>query len=178
MNLIASGMQQIAVPRTCYVQRTLKVEHRFEELYHGEFAAVFRTLLLFCRDRALAEEATQEAFSRALERWSRLRDKPWVAGWVTTTALNLARRSLRRREFIERKVATDDLTDSSVDLWRAVRRLPLRQQQAIVLRYRMDLPTEEIAQVLGASPATVRSNLARARQRLKEVLGDQFYAGR
>jgi RNA polymerase sigma factor (sigma-70 family) len=156
----------------------VKADERFEELYRAQYAPVFRTTYLFCRNRAIAEDVTQEAFSRVLARWSRLHGKPWVAGWVTTTALNLARRSLRRRRLFGRDPAEDDNAASSIDLWRAVRSLPLKQQQAVVLRYRMDMSVQDIAQVLGTRESTIRSNLARARQRLKEVLEDGVHATR
>lgn len=75
----------------------VKVDPRFVELYESEHDRVFQITLVLCRDRGLAEDATQEAFARALERWPRLSERSWVAGWVTSTALNVARRALRRR---------------------------------------------------------------------------------
>ena len=55
----------------------------FEALYRREFLAVFRTVYLLAGTREVAEDATQEAFARALERWSRLRGQTWAGGWVT-----------------------------------------------------------------------------------------------
>src|SRR5206468_10629294 len=97
---------------------------------------VFRAVFALCSDAGVAEDATQEAFARALERWRRLRDRPWVAGWVTTTALNSARRSLRRRgtEMQAQRPAHVD-PDEALDLWRGVRALPHRQQEAVGLHY-------------------------------------------
>ena len=155
----------------------MRADERFEELYRAEFAPVFRTIYLLCRDRGLAEEATQEAFARALERWGRLGDQPWVGGWVTTTALNVARRGLRRRPSIP-EIRAEAEEDETIDLWNAVRSLPIRQQQAIVLRYRMDMSVEDVAGVMGCEAASVRGYLARGRQRLREVLGHGFRAER
>lgn len=50
----------------------------FERTYREEFIRVFRTVYLLSYDEKAAEDATQEAFARALERWPRLRDQPWV----------------------------------------------------------------------------------------------------
>jgi len=61
--------------------------------------------------------------------------------------------------------------DDAVDVWRAVRALPLRQQQAVVLRYRADLSTEEIAAAMGCDSGTVRTHLARAREALRARMG-------
>ena len=71
-------------------------EPTFRALYEAEAEQVFRTVFLLCRDEDLARDATQEAFARALERWDRLQGEPWLGAWVTTVALNVAKRSLRR----------------------------------------------------------------------------------
>lgn len=144
----------------------------FEELYLREFEAVFKAVYLLCGSRTVAEDATQEAFARALERWRRLRDRPWVAGWVTTTALNAARRALRRRGELTPEVAESGDADEAVDLWRAVRALPPRQQEAVALRYVLDLPIADVAATMQCSDGTVKSHLARARHALRDLLED------
>jgi len=147
----------------------VKTDSAFERFYMSEAKAVFTAVYLMCRDRELAEDATQEAFARALERWVRLELQPWAAGWVMTTALNVARRTLRRRRAwpIAREARNPD---EAVDLWTAVRRLPRRQQEAVVLHYRMGVPVREIAQILGCREGTVRTQLGRARGALRTLL--------
>jgi RNA polymerase sigma-70 factor (ECF subfamily) len=150
----------------------VRADPRFEELYRSEFQAVFRAVLAVCGDRHVAEEATQEAFARALERWRRLRDRSWAAAWVTTTAMNAARRSLRRRA-VEAKAnpaAGPGEPDSAIDLWRGVRGLPVRQQEAVVLYYVLDLPVAEVAVAMGCEEGTVKAHLSRARAALRAVL--------
>lgn len=151
------------------------VDPAFFALYEREFGPVFRTVFLLCGNRHVAEEATQEAFVRALERWKRLRDQPWAGGWVTTTAMNVARRALRRRAQAEPEVAADDAmdADAAIDLWRAVARLPLRQQQALVLHYRMGLSTAEVAAAMHCAEGTVRGYLTRARESLRDRLQEE-----
>ena len=155
----------------------MRPDEEFQELYRSEARAVFSTVFLLCRDRALAEDATQEAFARALERWGQLRGRPWVAGWITTTALNVTRRSLRRRHFREPTPPVEGDPNLALDLWRAVRMLPRRQQQAVVLHYRLDLPVDEVAQAMGCREGTVRTHLARARVALRESMGGAFDVG-
>ena len=151
------------------------VDPAFLELYEREFVPVFRTVVLLCGNRHVAEEATQEAFVRALERWRRLRDEPWVAGWVTTTAMNHARRALRRRDAGERlgTAADDPDPDLALDLWRVVAALPLRQQQVVVLHYRLGLTTAEAATVMRCSEGAVRGYLTRARDALRIRLQEE-----
>jgi RNA polymerase sigma-70 factor, ECF subfamily len=159
----------------------MRADDRFRQLYEAEFGQVFRTVFLACRDEDLANEATQEAFVRALERWDRLGDAPWVGGWITITALNVVRRRLRRRRMVPRmgpKSQGGD-PDAAVDLWRSVGALPLRLQQAVVLHYRLGLSTGEVARAMGCEEATVRAYLTRARAMLRVSLegGERDYHG-
>src|SRR2546427_11431623 len=73
----------------------MRVHSGFREFYEREFRAVFRSALLLCRDWAAAEDVTQEAFARALERWDRLVDKAWAGGGGLRTAINPGKRALR-----------------------------------------------------------------------------------
>jgi DNA-directed RNA polymerase specialized sigma24 family protein len=111
------------------------VVERFEDFYRREHAHVFGSLTLILRDREGASDATDEAFSRALVRWSRVGVMTSPGGWVDTTALNVARRRLRRAS-LERRLhlaappATGVLLDIRVEhhavvfSWRSV---PLRR---------------------------------------------------
>jgi RNA polymerase sigma-70 factor (ECF subfamily) len=151
-----------------------RVDPAFLGLYEAEYGTVFRTVFLLCRNADLAEEATQEAFVRAFERWKRLRDQPWAAGWITTTAMNVARRALRRQDATGPRAAADATdTDAAIDLWRSVAGLPLRQQQALVLHYRLGMPTAEAAAVMHCAEGTVRAYLTRARDALRERLQEE-----
>jgi RNA polymerase sigma-70 factor, ECF subfamily len=143
----------------------------FTELYEREFPAVFRAAYLMSGDRALAEEATQEAFARALARWGRLRSQPWAGGWVTTTALNTARRHLRRRRpTMPASVRDGEDETTRLDVQAAVRGLPARQQEAVVLHYLLDLPVAETAAAMGCDQGTVKTHLSRARAALLRAL--------
>jgi RNA polymerase sigma-70 factor, ECF subfamily len=148
------------------------VEFSFAQLYRAEHGKVFRVTWAFCGDRAIAEDATQEAFVRALERWPRLREQPWVAGWIISTALNVARRLQRRR--LSRWVETTPVAmgreadaTGAVELWQVVRGLPRRQREAVALHYLADLPVAEVARLMGCREGTVKAHLAHARAALR-----------
>lgn len=159
----------------------MKVDPRFAELYEAEFDGVFRAAYALCGDRSLAEDAAQEAFARALERWGRLREQPWVMGWVVSTALNVARRTLRRRPAPRPQPgpgsgATSE-PETAMDLVRAIRDLPRRQQEAVVLHYVADMPVSEVASVMGCEEGTVKAHLSRARDALARRLGGERVDG-
>jgi RNA polymerase sigma-70 factor, ECF subfamily len=149
----------------------MRTDPRFEQLYRAEYGSVFRAAYLLCGDRAMAEDATQEAFARALERWRRLEGRSWAVGWVVTTALNVTRRALKRRPLTTGAENPSADPDELLDLRRAVRALPTRQQEAVVLHYLQDLPVEQVAQAMGTAPGTVKAHLFRARDALASSLG-------
>lgn len=139
----------------------------FAEFYEDGFAKVYKAAFVLSDDRDLAEEATQEAFARVLERWNRIGHEPWAIGWVMTTALNLIRRARGSHRLlpIDRQ-ATETDTDSSIDFRIALRSLSRRQQEAVLLYYVADMSVEHVAASLGCRVGTVKTHLWRARQQL------------
>jgi RNA polymerase sigma-70 factor (ECF subfamily) len=150
----------------------VSVHPGFRALYEREFGRVCRAVYLLAGDRPLAEDATQEAFARALARWRRVGAHPSPAGWVTTTALNVARRQLRRQPELPppELVAPED--EERLSLIEAVRALPARQQEAVALYYLLDLTVADTAAAMGIDEGTVKTHLARSRDALFRALSD------
>ena len=151
----------------------MTVDEEFQVLYERELPNVFRAVLLLCGDRGVAEDAAQEAFARALARWRRLRGQPWVAGWVMTTALNVARRQLRRRGAPEPVPTDEPDAEDVIDSRIAIRSLPPRQQEAVALHYLLDLSVADTATAMGCDEGTVKTHLSRARSALRTALATQ-----
>ena len=149
-------------------------EADFRQMYEQAFPIVYRVAYRFCGRREAAEDASQEAFARAFERWGRLRAEPWVVGWVVTTALNILRRGARRDPEPSRggrePASTVMDVEAALDLWRAIRELPRRQAQAVVLYHVLDLPVAQVAEVMGCREGTAKAHLGRARERLARLL--------
>lgn len=125
-------------------------------------------MLVTVGDRQLAEDLVAEAFTRAWASWRLVRGHPAPRAWVVRTALNLSVSWWRRRR---REVALGDSDlaapggdDSGPDgeLLAAVRGLPVRQQQVIILRVFFGLDAQATAQALGIAPGTVSVHLHRA----------------
>lgn len=148
----------------------VKVSGDFREFYEREHPTVLRACFLLARERAAAEDATQEAFARALERWDRLRSVEWAGGWVMRTAINVVRRTKGRDRHASAPipdVAVDDVDLAGrTDLWTAVGRLPRRQREATVLHYALDLPVAQVAAAMGCSEGSVKTHLFKARAAL------------
>jgi RNA polymerase sigma-70 factor (ECF subfamily) len=148
--------------------------HDFDALFRDHAAGVYRTLYAFTAGRrAVAEEATAEAFARALAHADRIRDP---VAWIYRTAFRIAVGELKR----ERRAAPEHRPEAErgVDqglgrLVDALRNLSPNQRAAVVLRYEGDLPVDEVARRMGMSAATVRVHLHRGRARLRELLGSE-----
>ena len=146
----------------------------FETWYIGEHARLFASLLVLSGDRELAEDATDEALSRALQHWDRVSEMGSPGGWVYRVAVNRVRRVARRqaleRRLLRRLVPRSDVPAPGGEVWDLVRSLPDRQRTAVVLRYLADLAEGDIATVMGVTRGTVASTLADARRALAAVL--------
>lgn len=147
----------------------------FEQFYRQHKDPCFRALLASVRDPVLADELLAEAFTRALARWRDVRTHPAPAAWVVRTSINLSRDDFRRRRRAVRLPAArvvDVVPDPPFDpvLHRAVCALPRRQREVVALRVLADLSTEDTAAVLGITPGTVTTHLARGLAALREQL--------
>ncbi|MEW9554566.1 SigE family RNA polymerase sigma factor [Nonomuraea sp. NPDC050783] len=148
----------------------------FDEFVRARGDALLRYGYVLSGDSEDAADLVQEALARLGDAWTRVRNKDDPEGYVRTTMVRLHIRSWRRRR---RESLVADVPDrgaddryGDADLWAELQRLPRRQRAVLVLRYYEDLPDQEIADILGVSRGTVRSQAARAldKLRIKRVL--------
>jgi RNA polymerase sigma factor (sigma-70 family) len=155
--------------------------HTFEDWYRREHPRVLGAMYVLTRDRDMAGDATDEAFARALARWPHVSSMASPGAWVHRVALNVVRRTARRRgieeRILSRQRSRDVVPGDRPDVWDAVAALPLRQRTAIVLRFVADLPEADIALAMGINRGTVSSTLAAARRHLSEALQDDDDGG-
>lgn len=145
----------------------------FEESFSTLFALAYRVSYRVLGDRADAEDVAQEALARAHLRWIALGAHP--EGWIVTVATHLAIDRVRRRRRApvprrEQLTLVDTHLGERLDLARALRRLPRRQREVVVLRYLADWSELEVAEALGCSPGTVKSHAARGLHALRRHL--------
>ncbi|WP_405094567.1 SigE family RNA polymerase sigma factor [Micromonospora sp. NBC_01412] len=140
--------------------------------------ALFRTALALTGHRQQAEDLLQTVLAKAYHRWGDVRHGHPEA--YVRKALYRQQVSWWRRPMWGREVVTDRLPDSpgtdrtdqvdlSLALRKSLRKLAPKQRAVLVMRYLDDLPDEEIAQVLRCKPATVRSQAARALERIRAL---------
>lgn len=139
--------------------------------YDRHYGRVLGIVTLVTGSRAAAEDVVHEAVARAWERGNHVQH---LDRWVLTVALNLARNRWRklRREVGDRPADghVPAVDAQAVDLQRALRDLPVRQREVVVLHYLLDLPVAEVAELLGLSTGGVKHALFRARRSLAAAL--------
>jgi RNA polymerase sigma-70 factor (ECF subfamily) len=163
----------------------------YEQLYRAHHARVVQLCRLWLNDPHEAEDAAQEVFLKLFQA-TRTQEQPFAwRAWLTRVALNTCRDRRRsgwwkwRREkpveFEEGLLSSRDPTpeEQSVSreqreqIWRLFRGLSLRQQEVFALRYVEEWSAEEVAQMLGVTPGSVKRHLFRAVRHLRKALGGQ-----
>jgi RNA polymerase sigma-70 factor (sigma-E family) len=151
-------------------------------LYHAHYAMLVRTAALLVGDLATAEDVVQDCFIAMHRAWWRLRDTSKALPYLRRAVINRSRSVLRHRVVVDRHLpqlapqlpsaedsALAGMERSSVPA--ALRALPIRQREVVVLRYYADLSEAQIAAALGISKGAVKSHAARAKDTLRAVLG-------
>jgi len=151
------------------------------ELYSRHYRALVRLAALLVRDTPTAEEVVQDSFVAMHGGWQRLRDAEKALAYLRQAVVNRSRSVLRHRTVVDKNLqkAPPDMPSAEhgalVLLERhavvaALRDLPDRQREAIVLRYYADLSEAEIAAAMGISRGAVKSHTARGMTALRAAL--------
>ncbi|HTJ32020.1 MAG TPA: sigma factor-like helix-turn-helix DNA-binding protein [Dactylosporangium sp.] len=151
----------------------------FAECYGAQFPVIARQLAVYLGSVEEAQEVTQEAFTRAWTRWGRIARYDEPGAWVRRVAWNLATSRIRRMRTALRYRQSQriELVDGPGPEWvaleRALKTLPDRQRQAVVLYYLGGLPVAEIAELCRARDGAVRNWLYRGRIALAKHLSEE-----
>ena len=151
-------------------------------LYQGHALRLTRLAFLILGDRQTAEDVVQEAFCGLYRAWDRMPDHAHALGYVRASVLNGCRSALRRSRRVPRPLAVPAAASAEATVLAgerrretvaALRRLPPRQREALVLRYFADLPEQETAVAMGVSRGTVKSTTSRALAALARMLQEE-----
>jgi RNA polymerase sigma-70 factor (sigma-E family) len=150
----------------------------FEEYVRSRHAELLRFAHVLAGDRHLAADLVQDALVRAGLGWRRIQRQDDPEGYLRRTIVNgylNRRRALRRERLVadlpEEQGAAAGRPDAPIladdEMWAMLATLPRQQRAVLVLRYYLDLSEAQIAEVLGCSAGTVKSNAARALAKLR-----------
>jgi RNA polymerase sigma-70 factor (sigma-E family) len=163
----------------------LRAERRADEavyaLYAEHYKSLVRLAAMLVRDTPTAEEVVQEAFVAMHAGWQRLEDTEKALAYLRQAVVNKSRSVLRHRVVVEKNLQNPPPDMPSAEhgafallersaVIKALRGLPERQREAIVLRYYADLSEADIAATMGISRGAVKSHTARGMAALRAAL--------
>jgi RNA polymerase sigma-70 factor (sigma-E family) len=147
------------------------VDQHVTALYQAHALSLARLALLMLGDRDAAQDVVQDAFFGLYRRWDKLASVGAAPAYLRASVLNGCRTLLKKRsrpalhaveEPLESAEAALMHTEEQRAMLAAIRRLPARQREALVLRYYLDMTEDQAAQAMGVSRGTVKSATSRA----------------
>jgi RNA polymerase sigma-70 factor (sigma-E family) len=163
------------------VPAEVEADRAVTELYSIHYRSLVRLAALLVRDIGTAEEVVQDSFVAMHGGWRRLRDSDKALSYLRQSVVNRSRSVLRHRVVVDRnapKPAPDmpSAEHGAIALFErsavisALRTLPPRQREALVLRFYADMSEAQIAETMQISRGAVKSHTARAMTALRTVL--------
>ena len=160
---------------------SLEARHHVSALYQAHAVALVRLAVLMTGDQPTAEDVVQDAFLGLYRRWQALDDAGKALGYLRSSVLNGCR-SVHRVRHRRQGITVDPpepagsaeaeamLGEAHREVLAALRRLPQRQREAVVLRYYLDMTEEQAAQSMGVARGTVKSATSRGIAALARML--------
>jgi RNA polymerase sigma-70 factor (sigma-E family) len=161
-------------------------------LYAEHALGLVRLAVIMLGDQPTAEDVVQDAFLGLYRHWDGLADPAKALPYVRSSVLNGCRTALRRRQrhgtgrssgepfseetggwHAEPADAGILLGEEHAEVLGALRRLPSRQREAVILRFYLDMPEDQVAATMGVSRGTVKSSTSRAVAALGRMLKEQ-----
>jgi RNA polymerase sigma-70 factor (sigma-E family) len=151
-------------------------------LYQAYATGLVRLAMLMLADQQAAEDVVQDAFLGLYRRWGSLADQGKALIYVRSSVLNGCRTVLRKRSrrlpsYLEPDAESAEalaiLGEEHREVLAALRRLPARQREAVVLRHCLGLPEDEVAEAMNISRGTVKSASSRGIASLARMLKEE-----
>ena len=162
----------------------LEARQLVSALYRTHALALVKLAVLMTGDQPTAEDVVQDAFLGLYRRWQTLHDVDRAIGYLRSSVLNGCR-SIHRVRYRRQGITLDPpepvgsaeaeamLGEAHREVLAALRRLPSRQREAVVLRYYLDMTEAQAAQAMGVSRGTVKSATSRGLAALARLLKEE-----
>ena len=160
---------------------TWDADEAITQIYAAHYRSLVRLATLLLRDVGASEEVVQDSFIAMHGAWRRLRDPDRALAYLRQSVVNRSRSVLRHRT-VELRHAPAPMPDAASaehgamgslehqEVIDALRRLPERQREVLVLRYYADLSEADIADAIGISRGAVKSHASRGMAALRTTL--------
>ena len=155
-------------------------ETEFSEFMNGRWLQLLRLGYVLTGDRGLAEDLAQTALARAYASWPQIRRAGDPDAYVRRVMVNANHSRFRKRRVAEQltgvvpeppPVEVAGGSDDRVTLMAALMSLPLGQRSVVVLRFWLDMTETQVADALGCSVGTVKTQGSRALAKLRASAG-------
>ena len=143
--------------------------------------ALRRMCCLYLRDRTAVEDAVQDTFLKAYKHMDTFRSESMERTWLMSIAINTCR-DMNRSAWLrhtERRITPEELPlpaepadEDSLALAQAIRQLPGKHKDVILLYYYQDMTIKEVAEALHAAPSTIAKRLEQAKDKLRSMLAE------
>jgi RNA polymerase sigma factor (sigma-70 family) len=153
-------------------------EEDFEAFFDATWTRAVRMVSRMGLNTQDAEDVALDAMAVVYDRWARVRALPYREGWMFKVAANRALRQLkkgnRKAASVPRRVnPPDEEIATRMSVRGGIAGLPRRQREVIALRYLADMPEDQVAEVLGLDPGTVKQHASRGRAALRIAFRDE-----
>ena len=164
----------------------MDTDNIIEDLYHNHARNIQRLCYLYLGDVAASEDAMQETFLKAYEKYPLFKGNSNIRTWLTRIAINtckdMQRREARKNAFPTAEIPEQvghpaDTPESSLEkmvVSEAMRKLPRELREVVILFYYQELTTGAIAVILHIPRTTVEFRLKKARGELKKVIREDI----
>lgn len=161
------------------VQKAKKGNHKaFQELIEEEKIKLYKIAYIYMKNEDDALEVFQETVYKALISINSLKDERYFSTWITRILINNAIDLLNKRkrvipmerEILESKVPSYTPSEQNYDLLEAITELDEKHKSVLVLRYYKDYSIKQIAEILDCPEGTVKTNIHRGIQQLREKM--------
>lgn len=159
-------------------ERAESVNAQAERLLDKYGNAVLRMAYSYLHNMTDAEDIVQETMIRFLNAAPAFESPAHEKAWLLRVAANLSKNriaynKIRQSDELNEEITAEEAEDLSF-VWEAVKQLPPTQSEVVHLFYHEGYSTAEIAELLKRKEATVRSDLKRARERLRAILKEAY----
>lgn len=164
----------------------MEADNIIEDLYHSHARNIQRMCYLYLGDVAASEDAMQETFLKAYEKYPFFRGKSDVKTWLTRIAINtckdIQRREARKKHFLTAEIPENtqcatELPENAIDrmlVSEAIRQLPQELREVVILFYYQEMSTKTIGAILHIPRTTVEFRLKKARSELRKVIREDI----
>ncbi len=161
----------------------MEADNIIEDLYHNHARNIQRLCYLYLGETAASEDAMQETFLKAYEKYPSFRGKSDVKTWLTRIAINtckdMQRREISKNTYVQNEIAMADRkhvadnVEHSIDrmlVSEAIQKLPCDLREVVILFYYQEMSARTIGNILHIPRTTVEFRLKKARGELRKVI--------